>query len=367
MRVLVAPDKFKGTLSAVEAARAMAAGILDVDPEVTVDCCPMADGGEGSHEVALAAGFTELPVRVRGADGTEHVTTYAVRGATAVLELARLCGTPTLRSGPQPWTSTTFGLGQAIRAAVDRGAREIVLCIGGSASVDGGTGMLRALGWQFLAAGGSTVANGLVGLGDIATVRPPNRGVDAEVRVVCDVDSPLLGARGGIRQFSAQKGLDAEGVLEAERRSAHWAERTRLALSRDLTDTPGGGSAGGVGFAAIAYLGAELVQGVDFFEQLIDLSARVDRADLVFTGEGAFDKGSLDGKTPVGVARRARSVHKPCHLIAGRVEFDAGECHPFAGLWSLVDEVGETVALEDSGVAVRRVARRVFRSVTPVV
>lgn len=362
MRILVAPDKFKGTLSAAEAAEAMALGILDCDTTAEVDICPIADGGEGSHEVMLAAGFDEVPVTVNSADGELHRSSIAVHGTTAVLELARLCGTPTLRQGPRPWTSHTGGLGEAILSAIRQGADEIVLCIGGSASVDGGSGLLNALGYEFRDAAGVLVQPGLAGLGTIFQVAAPDVPVGIPMTVVCDVSTPLLGQHGGIRLFSAQKGLDADEVLEAERRVAHWSQTTKRMLGRDLTDTPGGGSAGGVGFAAIAYLGAEFRQGLEYFDQLVDLSARIARSDLVITGEGMFDSGSLDGKTPVGVADRAIRAGRPCLLVAGRLEIDASRTLPFERCWSLSDEMGPARAMQDASDSLQTVTARAYQA-----
>lgn len=360
MRVLVAPDKFKGTISAAGAACAIAAGVRDVYPDASIDLCPVADGGDGSHDVVVSAGFDEVPVAVCSADGLVHATSFARREHIAVLELARLCGTSTLIAGPNAWTSHTRGLGEAMLEAVTQGATEVVICIGGSASVDGGTGMLAALGYGLIDGSGNEVAPGLRWISDICDVSPPRNPFIAKVVVVCDVSTPLLGATGGIRLYSGQKGLSPVQVVDAEGRLDEWARVTARVLGSDFTNTPGGGSAGGVGFAAVAYLGAEFRQGLDFFDNLIELPRRIKEADLVITGEGTLDQGSLDGKTPVGVARRAAMAKRPCLIIAGRVELCADHEHPFTAYRSLVDTVGEAYALSDTSRAIREATRELL-------
>lgn len=360
MRVLAAPDKFKGTISAAGAARAIAAGVHDVYPHASVDLCPVADGGDGSHDVVVAAGFDEIPISVHGADGLMHATSFARRRHVAVLELARLCGTATLASGPNAWTSHTRGLGEAMLQATAQGATEVVICIGGSASVDGGTGMLAALGYGLVDGRGAEVDPGLQRILDISDIAAPRNPFPAKVIVVCDVSTPLLGETGGIRLYSGQKGLSPAQVVDAERRLAEWARVTAQVIGSDVTNTPGGGSAGGVGFAAVAYLGAEFRQGLDFFDDILELPRRINAADLIITGEGTFDPGSLEGKTPVGVARRAATAKRPCLLIAGRVQLHADHDYPFTAYHSLVEAVGEDDALANTSEAIRMATRELL-------
>lgn len=338
----------------------MASGIRKVDSSVELDLCPVADGGEGSHDVVMRAGFSSESLTVRSADGERLESVIALRGPTAVLELARLCGAVTLRGDLRPWTSHTSGLGDAVRVAIQRGAAEIVMCLGGSASVDGGTGLIAALGYELWDAAGRLVQPGLADLARIHRVVLPQNTLRARMIVVCDVASPLLGEEGGIKLFSGQKGLNPLEVSEAERRMKSWAEVSASTLGRDCSGSPGSGSAGGAGFAAIAYLGAEFYQGLDYFDELLGLSARIARADLVVTGEGMFDRGSLAGKAPVGVARRAVQLGRPCVLVAGQVHLDPAELHPFNGYWSLTQMYGRKRAMDESAAALSDAVAHAF-------
>lgn len=365
MRILVAPDKFKGTLTADEAARAIAAGIRESMPDAELIECPLADGGEGSHQVALRAGFVEVGVRAANAIGVPCDTSYARRGDVALIELARICGGPTLSNGLDPWNATTLGLGDTIRHACNAGAAQVVLCLGGSASIDGGIGMLQALGYRLLDSAGRSVAPTLAGLAQIAQVIAPAEKLCARFTAVCDVSNPLLGEHGGVRTFSAQKGLSADDIEHAEARMRSWAALSEQVLGRRAQQLPGAGAAGGVGFAALAYLDARYVPGLDYFDRMLGLSQRINEADLVITGEGCFDQGSLGGKVAVAVAQRVRAAGRPCVLVAGHIEATSVELAEFFSQhWSVCEQVGfeasmsRTVeALRVVGVAMGRALR----------
>ncbi|RIX29975.1 glycerate kinase [Amnibacterium setariae] len=315
MRVVVAPDSFKGTIAAPEAAAAIVRGWLDVRPADDVRAMPMADGGEGTLD-ALATSLPEavrLPVVVPGPD--DRPVTAAVLllpDGTAVVELAATSGI-TLLDPLRPLTAHTRGFGAAIRAALDAGATRLLLAIGGSASTDGGTGALRELGARFLAADGSPVADGGAGLAALDRVdlrglaAPPPGGV----RVLTDVTSPLLGPEGAAAVFAPQKGADAADVALLE---AALARLARL-LPGDAA-APGAGAAGGTGFGLLAW-GAVLEPGAPAVAAVSGLPEAVRAADLVITGEGRFDGQSARGKVPTAVRDLAGAV--PVALVAGAI------------------------------------------------
>lgn len=305
-RVLVAPDKFKGSLPAQEVARALADGVRRVHPDADVDCLPVADGGDGTLDAAVASGFTRVEVVVSGPTGEPVTTAFARRGRTAVVEMADACGLGRLPGGvPAPMTATSRGLGEVVAAALDAGCRELVVGIGGSASTDGGAGMLAAL--------GARVGTDHLDLDDLHPAL-------AEARIVaaCDVDNPLTGPDGAAAVYAPQKGATAGEVLELDARLGRWADAVRLATGADRRDVPGAGAAGGVGFGLVAVLGAELRPGIDLMLDLLGFADRVRGADLVLTGEGSLDEQTLRGKAPVGVAAAAARVGAPVVAVCGR-------------------------------------------------
>lgn len=330
MRVVVAPDKFKGSLTAAAVAEAVADGIHDLRPEVTTTLAPVADGGDGTVAAAVAAGYREVPVTVDGPTGEPVDASYAVRGSRAVVDLAAACGIDLLPGGRLcPLTASTFGLGQVIGHAVDQGAREIIVGLGGSASTDGGAGMLTALGARLLTADGPLAERGGAALSqatalDLTALRTRVAGV--RFVVAGDVDNPLLGSRGAAAVFGPQKGADPDQVRQLDSALATFAAAVGAALGADgnvsdgtdFASQPGAGAAGGTGFAALAVLGAELQQGIRLVLDLLDFDATLTGADLVVTGEGSLDEQSLAGKAPVGVADAAARAGVPVVAVAGR-------------------------------------------------
>ena len=310
-RVLLAPDKFKGSLPATAVAAALAEGIGRVRPDAVVDCLPVADGGDGTLDVAVASGFERVEVVVAGPTGEPVVTSYARRGATAVVEMADACGRVRLPGGvPAPMTATSRGLGEVLAAALDAGCRELVVGIGGSASTDGGAGMLEAL--------GARVAPGRL---DLAGLHPALR--DARIVVACDVDNPLTGHDGAAAVYAPQKGASAEQVAQLDAGLARWADLVAEVTGADRRDEPGAGAAGGVGFGLVAVLGAELRPGIALLLDLLGFAGRVRGSSLVVTGEGRLDEQSLRGKAPVGVATAARAVGSPVVAVCGRNDLGA--------------------------------------------
>jgi glycerate kinase len=326
-RVLLAPDKFKGTLTAAEVASHLAEGIRSVRPGVEVVSVPVADGGDGTLVAALAAGFTRHDVIVTGPTGEPVETAFGQRGDEAVVELAEVSGLAQLPDGPAPLTASSQGTGELVRVALDAGCTRIVVGIGGSASTDGGAGMACALGARVLDDSGAPVAPGGAALVratilDLAALHPGL--ATARILVACDVDNPLLGPRGAAAVYGPQKGATPEQVVLLDTALSRWADLVAEATGRDRRDEPGAGAAGGVGFGALAILGAELRPGVDLIFALTGFHEQLPAADLVVTGEGSLDEQTLHGKAPVGVATAARAAGVPVVAVAGRVLLDDG-------------------------------------------
>ena len=321
-RVLVAPDKFKGSLTAAEVADALAEGLAAGNPSWRITCAPVADGGDGTVAAAVAAGWMPVAVKTTGPTGRPIATSYAVRGSTAVVELASAVGLVTLPGGElDPLGASTFGLGTVIRHALDEGAREIIVGLGGSASTDGGAGMLQALGVRVLDAQGNDVAHGGGALRhaarvDLSGLHPAARG--AHFQLACDVDNPLLGPNGATAVYAPQKGADAEELVVLEDAMTQWARVVRTATGRDDSHTAGAGAAGGTAFGAMSVLGATTRPGIDTVLDLIDFRRKLAGTDLVITGEGSLDAQSLHGKAPIGVAAAAGEAGVPVLAVAGR-------------------------------------------------
>lgn len=324
-RVLVAPDKFKGTLPAYDVAQAVALGLRRVHPDADVECLPVADGGDGTLDAAVSAGFERVPVTVAGPTGEPVETAYARRGTTAVVEMADACGLARLPGAvPAPLTASSRGLGEVMAAALDAGCRELVVGIGGSASTDGGAGLLAALGVVATPAvpdGGAA----LTGVSALALDGLHPGLADARVVVACDVDNPLTGPEGAAAVYGPQKGASPEQVVALDGALSHWADVVAASTGADRRDVPGAGAAGGVGFALVAALGAELRPGIALMLDLLGFAERVAGADLVITGEGSLDAQSLRGKAPVGVATAAGAAGVLVVAVCGRRLLDDGE------------------------------------------
>lgn len=337
MRVVVAPDKFKGSLTAAQVAARVAAGLARAAPGVEVAQVPVADGGDGTLDAALSAGHRRVPVRAEGPTGEPVDTAYGERDGVAVVELADVSGLDRLPGGrPAPLTASSYGTGQVMGAALDAGCRRIVLGIGGSASTDGGAGMVQALGGRLLDARGGEVGRGGAALAavrslDTAGLHPALP--QTEVLVASDVDNPLLGPRGAAAVYGPQKGASPADVAELDAALARWAEAVHRATGVDAARTPGAGAAGGVGFAALSVLGATLQPGIDLILDLVGFPAALPGARLVITGEGSLDAQTLHGKAPAGVAAAARSAGIPVVAVAGRSLLSPAELEP-AGIMS---------------------------------
>ncbi|MGC0274470.1 glycerate kinase [Pseudactinotalea sp. Z1739] len=320
----MAPDKFKGTLTGLEAANAISAGVRDWAPDAQVRHVVVADGGEGTVEAVLAAGADAVATTVQGPLGDQVTAGWAVLGSMAVIELSAASGLQLLRpSDSTARYAHTFGSGQLIRAALDRGINRIVIGVGGSASTDGGTGLLRALGARFLDSSGGEVELGgaeLVRLAkvDLSGLDPRLRG--ATLTVICDVAAPLLGFDGATAAFSTQKGASRDTQEVLEDGLATLAAVIDHATGRDIASLSWGGAAGGTAGGLHGVLGAGFVSGIDFIAELAGLAEHLAWADLVITGEGSFDRQSLQGKAPLGVVERAVASGVPAVVVAGRIQ-----------------------------------------------
>ena len=324
-RLLVAPDKFKGSLDAAGVGAAVAAGVRRRVPDAAIATLPVADGGDGTLDAAFAAGFERVDVVVSGPTGEPVSTAYAGRGSTAVAELADACGLSRLPGGRfAPLDASSRGLGEVLVAALEAGCREIVLGIGGSASTDGGAGLVAALGGVLLDERGEVLPDGgaLARLDrlDVSGLHPALS--ESRIVVACDVDNPLTGPRGAAAVYGPQKGADPDRVAHLDAALARWADVVTASTGGDFRDRPGAGAAGGVGFAATAILGASLRPGIALMLDLLDFDAHVRGADLVVTGEGSLDAQSLHGKAPVGVARAAGAHGVPVVAVCGRRSLD---------------------------------------------
>ncbi|MEV6149241.1 glycerate kinase [Nonomuraea sp. NPDC052129] len=326
--VLVAPDKFKGSLTAAEVAAHVSAG-LGV-PAIEL---PVADGGDGTVDAVVACGFTRVSRQVTGPTGEPVQASYARRGDTAVVELAEASGLRRLPGGLEPLTATSYGTGELIADAIRQGAKRVVLGLGGSACTDGGAGMAQALGARFLDAQGDELEYGGAALGrlDRIDISGFTDMSGIEVVVASDVDNPLLGPHGAAAVYGPQKGATLEDVPVLDRalgRLAAVATRTHGlagAVEHDdvprpmgVAGAPGAGAAGGVGFAALAFLHAEVQPGIDYLLDLLGFGEHVKGARLVITGEGSLDEQSLRGKAPVGVAQAAARAGVPVVAVCGR-------------------------------------------------
>jgi glycerate kinase len=325
-RIVLAPDKFKGSLTAGEVAEALAAGIRRVRPDADIRWVPVADGGEGTVDAAVAAGFDRTTVEVDGPTGEPVRAAFAHNGTVAVVEAATACGLSLLPDGVlAPLTGTSRGVGRLLLAALDTGCRTVVLGVGGSACTDGGAGMLAGLGAALLDADGRPVGPGGGSLTDAAYLdlhQLDPRIREADLVLASDVDNPLLGPHGAAAVFGPQKGAGAGEVAALEAGLAHWSRLVARLTGFDAASEPGAGAAGGIGFAAIAVLGARRSGGIDVLLDLIGFDRSLEGADLVVTGEGSLDEQTLHGKAPAGVAARATRAGVRTIAVAGRQLLD---------------------------------------------
>jgi glycerate 2-kinase len=341
MRVLIAVDKFKGSLPALAVAEAIAAGLQRGGGALTFDLCPIADGGEGTVEAAVGALQGEW-VEMEAVDALRRpcavryglVPAASGQGRLAVMEMSAASGLAQVLDRPlDPWEATTFGTGLMLRDALRRGVAGITIGIGGSATNDGGVGMASALGFRFVDEAGEEM-RALPGDWErVVRILPPVSELNLPpIQVACDVENPLLGERGATRVYGPQKGVRVEEMARFERRLETLADCVQRDLGGDFRAVPGAGAAGGLGFGLMAFGGASLCSGFELVADLVRLEERVRAADVVITGEGRLDAQTLHGKGPVGVARLARRLGKRVFAVAGGIERGVGLEAEFDGL-----------------------------------
>jgi glycerate kinase len=369
-RVLIAADKFKGSLTAVEVAERVTAGLRRVLPDLAADSLPVADGGDGTVDAAVAAGFERREVRVAGPLGHEVTAAFALRGGTAVVEMAEASGLQRLPAGVfAPLTASTYGSGELLRAALDAGARTIVFGVGGSATTDGGAGMLSALGARFTDAEGEPVPPGGGGLAQLASADLSGldpRLAEVELVLASDVDNPLTGPKGAPAVYGPQKGAspdDVEALDAALARYAKVLEETVGAKAAEYAASPGAGAAGGIGYGALL-LGARFRPGIEVMLDVLGFAPALERATLVITGEGSLDEQTLHGKAPAGVAAAARAAGKEVVAVCGRLALQP-EAIGRAGIrraYPLTEiEPDMAKCIADAGPLLERVAEQIAR------
>lgn len=336
MKIVIAPDSFKESLSAEECSLAIKAGFSTVFPDAQYICLPVADGGEGTVDAMVAAtGGRIVSVEVTGPMGESVNGFYGLTGdgRTAIIEMALASGlmlvAPKARN---PLLASSYGTGELIRHALNSGIRHIILGIGGSATLDGGMGMAQALGVRFLDAQGTSLRAGGGSLSALASIEMQQcdpRLRDCCIEVACDVDNPLLGSRGAAAVFGPQKGATPEMVAELERGLAHYASVLQTLSGKDVSDIVGGGAAGGMGVAAVIFLQGKIKPGIEIVLQAVRLEEAVKGASLVITGEGRIDSQTAGGKAPIGVAALAKRHNVPVIGIAGVLGEGADVVHQY--------------------------------------
>jgi glycerate 2-kinase len=380
-RVVVAPDKFKGSLSATDVTARVAAGLALGGFRGEVVPVPVADGGDGTVAAAVAAGYQRVDVEVRGPAGAPVTASFALLDGTAVIEAAQACGLTLLPPGElAPLTATSRGVGELILAAERMGARRIVLGVGGVATTDGGAGLVQALGAELADDSGRELPPGGAALGRLASLELSGLGdlPAVEFWLASDVDNPLLGAAGAAAVYGPQKGASDDDVRVLEAGLARWADLAEAAVAtrsgsagpgrpsppHRVAEQPGAGAAGGLGFAALLFLGARMRPGIELLLELASFRERLDGARLVITGEGSLDAQTLHGKAPVGVALAA-AAHAPAVpvvAVAGRCTLSPDELSAagISAVYAVADlEPDQDLRMANAGPLVERLAERV--------
>ncbi|NLJ74787.1 MAG: glycerate kinase [Firmicutes bacterium] len=369
MRIIIAPDSFKGSLSSIEVAEAMERGVKKAAPYSETILLPLSDGGEGLVDsLVTATGGQFLSLAVTGPLGKPVRAKMGLlgNGKTAVIEMAQASGLPLVPYEERnPLVTTTYGTGELIKHALDQGCSELIIGIGGSATNDGGMGMAQALGFKFLDGDGKPLGHGGGELARLASIdvsgSDPRLG-DVKIKVACDVDNPLTGPQGAAAVYGPQKGATPEMVEFLDNALKNYDEVLARCLKKGVGSTPGAGAAGGLGAGLMALLGGELVSGIELVLDVLGFKELTKGADLVFTGEGKFDAQSAYGKVPVGVGRQCKKLGVPVVVIAGTVLPDAEPLHA-EGITAYFSIMNQPMSLEQ---AVNRTAELVERQVGEV-
>ena len=352
MKIVVAIDSFKGSMTSMEAGNAVKKGILAAKPDAEVWLSPLADGGEGTVDALIEGlGAEKIPVTVAGPLG-EKVSCYygfLEETKTAVMEMASAAGI-TLVTKKDPLRASTYGVGEMIADALKRGCKNFIIGIGGSATNDGGIGMLKALGFEFFDEDGNDVGEGAVALVKIEVIRTENKNPllsGAKFQIACDVKNPLCGKQGATYIFGPQKGVTEEQKEQVDEAMRHYADVTKESLGCDFADCEGAGAAGGLGYAFLSYLAGELIPGVELILHATGLEEKMKNADVVVTGEGRLDAQTVMGKAPAGVAALAKKYNAKVIAFAGSVAPEASVCNQ-AGIDAFFPIVRGVTTLEEA-------------------
>jgi len=334
MNVVIAIDSFKGSLSSIQAGNAIKDGVKTVFPDAEVYISPIADGGEGTLEAIVGATGGEIVrIPVHNPLAEEIIASYGIipESKTAIIEMASAAGLPLIPAEQRnPLYTTTYGVGEMIGDAIEKGCRNFIIGLGGSATNDGGVGMLQALGFEFLDSEGDSIVFGAEGLSDLAEIRTENAMPELSectFHIACDVENPLCGERGASAVYGPQKGADNDDVEKMDKWLNTYAKLTKEVIPESNPDFPGSGAAGGMGFAFLSYLNSELKSGIELVIGQTNLEEHIKTADVVVTGEGRLDGQSAMGKAPVGVAKIAKKYGKKVVAFAGCVTDEAAECN----------------------------------------
>ena len=354
MTITVAVDSFKGSLSTFESERAVSEGIKRVLPDAKIYSCPLADGGEGTVDaVTYGGGGEKIIVSVTGPLGEKVNAEYGIipSTGTAVIEMSSAAGiTLVPESDRNPLYTTTYGVGEIILDAIERGCRKFIIGIGGSATNDGGVGMLSALGFEFLDEKGNKLCRGAMALRDIKEInleRADARLKECSFNIACDVKNPLCGENGCSAIYGPQKGATPEIVKDMDKWLSEFSRLTKEKISHADENYPGCGAAGGLGFAFMAYLGGKLTSGIELVIAETGLEEMVKDSDLVITGEGRLDGQTAMGKAPIGVAKLAKKYGKKVIALSGAVTDDAKKCNEH-GIDAFFTILRKPCSLEDA-------------------
>lgn len=374
---LVAPDKFKGTLSAREVSECMAGAIADVYPNASIVKLPFADGGDGSLEILLDYGFRPIKVKAHNALLQPTETMYGLleesEKKVAFIEMAQICGIASLdQSNLRPKIASSLGLGEVTNQVLNSGIDEIIISVGGSASTDGGIGFLIGLGAKVRNGSGDEVSPNLAGLSEAATIdlsslnpRVNSRDNFCKITFLVDVTNPLTGQNGAAYIFGPQKGLSKDELPSADASLVRWADLLKTSTGNDVSAIPGSGAAGGVTSAALAICKPNLMPGAEWFSHFLNLEEKISQADFVLTGEGSFDAQSLLGKGPGYVVKQSLSKNKKVGIVAGRIEPNLPGIENIPS-FSLSDIAGEpTLALHEPRKWLREATHALLKSLDP--
>lgn len=371
MKIVIAIDAFKGSLTSIDAGNTIKSAILKVKPDADVIVKPMADGGEGTTD-ALIDGLNgrKVNITVTGPLGTAVNAYYGIlpETNTAVMEMAQAAGITLISENQKnPFIATTYGVGEMILDACKKGCKNFIIGIGGSATNDGGLGMLKALGYSFLDLNGKDVGEGAKALSHIQTIDDKNVSpllASCNFRIACDVNNPLYGPNGATYIYGPQKGVTKEQLPILDNSMKHFAHISSDFLGVEHTNTPGAGAAGGMGFAFLSYLNASLIPGIELIIEAVDLENAIKECDIVITGEGRLDYQTAMGKAPVGIARLAKKYNKKVIAFAGSVTEDAVNCNQ-AGIDAFFPIIRGITSLEDAMIS-ENAKRNLFATVEQV-